>query len=318
MGEAETPGASLDRNLASRLSARTAVIGGSLCLLALLLTGLAITLLPAVRWHDILALRDFSTLATPSARGWENLVAEIVDTGPAFFLGAVIIATALARRRVRVALLATAIMIGASASTELIKALLAVPRHSPILDPQQVPLHSWPSGHSTAIMAIALSAVIVAPRRWRPAVAATGALLALGVAFSVLALKWHFPSDVIGGYLMAGTWACFGVAALRVADDRWPARQHAPGSSRLASLARPVRRFGPALARLAAALAALKSAFGLAAVAVAALLALLVIASQAGGVIGFASSHLPMLGAAAVIAALAVGLSGAAVLALRR
>lgn len=308
-----------DRNLASRVSARTALLGGGACLLALLLTGLAVTLVPAVRAHDILALRDFSELATPQSMPWENAVAGIVDTVPAFFLGAVLFATALARRRPRVALLVSAIMVGSSASTEIIKALLAVPRHSALLDPQQVSPHSFPSGHSTAIMAIVLCAVLVAPRRWRPGVAILGAIVALSVSFSLLALKWHFPSDVIGGYLMAGTWTCFGVAALRFCDARWPARPPATErGGKLALLSRPLEALAPLLARVLAALAAIKSALGLLVVLAAAALVVLLVASRAHGAIGFVGARLEMVGAGAVIAALALGLASAAAVALRR
>ena len=53
-------------------------------------------------------------------------------------------------------------------------------------------------------MALALCAVLAVPARWRPAAATAGGLFALGVAYAILALGWHFPSDVIGGYLVAG------------------------------------------------------------------------------------------------------------------
>jgi hypothetical protein len=71
-------------------------------------------------------------------------------------------------------------------------------------------------------MSLALSAVVVAPRTWRPLVAAGGALFALAVGFAVLALGWHYPSDIVGGYLVATAWCLVTLAGMRIADARWP------------------------------------------------------------------------------------------------
>jgi hypothetical protein len=37
-------------------------------------------------------------------------------------------------------------------------------------------------------------------------------------------LRWHFPSDVLGGYLVAGAWISLALAVLWCGWDRWPAR----------------------------------------------------------------------------------------------
>lgn len=296
--------------------------GGMLCLVGLLLTGAAVRLLPSVEARDAVVLHDFARLATPRATPWEGVVASIVDTGPAILLGIVLIAVALARRRIRLAVLVAVVPAGACATTEAIKALYRVPRYSTMLVPHRFAAHAWPSGHSTAIMSMVLCAVIVAPRHLRTVIATLGALLALGVSFSLLALKWHFPSDVVGGYLMAGTWTCFGVAALRAIDDRWPANanpQPLLGRHRaLAPIARQLERLGPTLARLAGGLAALKSAFGLLAFGAAAILALAVLTTRVPNALEFAAAHRLMIASAAVIAALAVGLSTTLAAALRR
>ena len=49
----------------------------------------------------------------------------------------------------------------------------------------------------------------------------TGAL-AVAESFSVVILNWHFPSDTVGGYLLAGAWSLAALAALRAVDERWP------------------------------------------------------------------------------------------------
>jgi hypothetical protein len=86
-------------------------------------------------------------------------------------------------------------------------------------------------------MAIALAAVIVAPRALRPLVAAGGALFALLIGFVIVALGWHFPSDIVGGYLVATAWCLITLAGLRAADARWPDR----GAIRAAALTRAPR-----------------------------------------------------------------------------
>jgi membrane-associated phospholipid phosphatase len=83
-------------------------------------------------------------------------------------------------------------------------------------------------------------------------VAAIGALFALAVGLSVVALAWHFPSDVVGGYLVATTWCLLVLAGLRAADARWPE----PGTLRAAARTRvpsPRGAIGAAAAVAAAA-----------------------------------------------------------------
>ena len=46
------------------------------------------------------------------------------------------------------------------------------------------------------------------------------------MGYAVLVLGWHFPSDVLGGFLMAGMWTAFAVAVLRVVERR-PAESRA-------------------------------------------------------------------------------------------
>jgi hypothetical protein len=83
---------------------------------------------------------------------------------------------------------------------------------------------AFPSGHATASMTLALGALMIAPRALRPLVAALGGVFALLVAFSTMILAWHYPSDVVGGYLLATGWSLVVLAALRAAAARWPDR----------------------------------------------------------------------------------------------
>jgi hypothetical protein len=66
-------------------------------------------------------------------------------------------------------------------------------------------------------MTLALCAIVVVPSTWRPLVAALGASAAVVVSYTTLILAWHFPSDVLGGLLVAGawTWLMLGVVEWR-------------------------------------------------------------------------------------------------------
>jgi PAP2 superfamily len=138
--------------------------------------------------------------------------------------------------RVRVAVAALVVLLGAAISTDyVLKPLLAEHRYDAILTFRQVADASFPSGHATASMALALCAILVAAPRFRPYVAALGALFAIAVSYAFLTLGWHYPSDVLGGYLVAGAWTGLAVAALRAADARWPAHTGREAAGRLIS-----------------------------------------------------------------------------------
>ena len=75
---------------------------------------------------------------------------------------------------------------------------------------------------------------------------------------AVLVLGWHFPSDVIGGFLVAAGTALFVLAGLRVADERWPERTGREAARRALGAAAQ-----PRTALVAAALVALVVAVAL-------------------------------------------------------
>jgi len=67
---------------------------------------------------------------------------------------------------------------------------------------------SFPSGHATYSMTFVLALVLLnwdSPRR--PWLLALGGLFALGIGFSRVYLGVHYPSDVLGGWLLAIAWA---------------------------------------------------------------------------------------------------------------
>src|SRR5256714_8437429 len=153
--------------------------------------------------------------AFPSGTGgptWEHAHAALrraVDTIHVATVVLAAIAAALAalfRRRFDLAAVAIATLAGANLTTHLLKPLLA---HTDPLGGEAARGidASFPSGHATAAMSLALVAVIVAARRWRAWVSVLAAGYAACVGVGLVAIFAHYPSDVVGGYLVAGAWA---------------------------------------------------------------------------------------------------------------
>ncbi|MEA2457113.1 MAG: hypothetical protein QOC95_85, partial [Thermoleophilaceae bacterium] len=150
---------------------------------------------------------------------------------------------------------------GANVSSQVLKPLLA---HHRELYYTQFKLNnvrdaSFPSGHATAAMALALAVLFVVPRSYRPLAATLGALFTVAVSFSVLILDWHFPSDVVGGFLIATAFGLATFAALRYAGERWPeqgamrqAAKHAIHAPSPAAIARTVLAIGVVASLVAA------------------------------------------------------------------
>jgi len=226
---AYTAGAMPPRHVVRHAERRRGAAGplglAGLCLLALALVWVIAELIPAVQFKDAVALHDFTLLSRPRVDGPANFLLHLLDPLQFVLWGTALVALAIARERPRVAVAAAAVMSLAPATSETLKPLLAHPHIS--VGGVSIGAASWPSGHSTAALALAFAAVLVAPARLRPIVASIGAMFALAIGCSLLILAWHMPSDVLGGYLVATLWTALAVAALRCADRRWPRRMRA-------------------------------------------------------------------------------------------
>lgn len=191
----------------------------------------------------------FSGLRRPRVNSLANFIAGLCNPQPYVYLAVAPILVAVLRRRPRVAVGVAAILLGANVTTHVLKPLLAEPRAASLFGGQApVGPVSWPSGHATAAMSLALSLVLASPARLRPAVAAVGAAFAVAVSYSFLTLGWHYPSDVLGGFAVAGTWSLLVVAAIWAADLRWPRQHAAPGRTERVPIRDALRP--PALALL--------------------------------------------------------------------
>jgi membrane-associated phospholipid phosphatase len=252
----------------------------------LAVTGVLAKLVPLTKLSDQRTLDGFLGLKGPRLAPLLDHVAHLADPGP-YALAALLLAlVALVRGRWRVALAIPMVFVATGATTEGLKRLLAGPRVDEWLGAHQISAESWPSGHSTAAMTMALCAVLAAPPRLRPSAAALGGAFAIAVAYAILALGWHFPSDVLGGYLVAGTWVLLALAALAALERRRPAYSRAEAPTRAAD----------AVPALAVAVLAAGLAIGLA-------------ITRPRAIVGYASAHTTFVVGALLIAALAIGLA---------
>ncbi|WCB93601.1 hypothetical protein DSM104299_02316 [Baekduia alba] len=191
----------------------------------LALTGVLAKLVPITQQGDAHTLQGFVGLNAPRLTPALDRIAHLADPAPYALWALVLALVALLRGRWRVALGIPLVFFLTGYTTESLKHLLAGPRIEEWLGHAQIGAASWPSGHSTAAMTMALCAVLAAPPRLRPTVAAIGGAFALAVAYAILTLGWHFPSDVFGGYLVAMTYVMLFVALVAWTEQRWPSRR---------------------------------------------------------------------------------------------
>ncbi len=278
--------------------ARHALIGAGATASLLLLSWFLAFHVGVFERADKQILSGFTGLNRPRVQPVALWIAHLCNPDPYVFLAAVPVLVALARRRIRVAAVLGAALIGANLTSQLLKPLLAHSRGASLLS-GVVPVApaSWPSGHATAAMTLALTAVVAAPNRWRPYVAAAGAVFAIAVSYSFLTLQWHYPSDVFGGYLVAATWTLLAVAAIVYSDARQPRGRE-----------RAARALSTREALLPPALA----------VGGAVVLAALVALVRPHAVVTYAQQHTAFMVGALAIGALGVALATGLVLVLRR
>ncbi len=273
---------------------RRALIGAACGVGLLILTWVLAFHVGVFERADHYVFDGFGGLQRPRVNSLAASIARLCSPQSYVYLAAIPVLMALMRRRTRVALAVITIILCANLTTELLKPLLAQPRTTACVPGvAYIAPASWPSGHATAAMALALCIVLAAPARLRPAAAALGAMFAVAVSYSFLTLGWHYPSDVFGGFLVAGIWTLLGIAALSAIARNRPAEAAARVS--LGDALRP-----PAVALL-----------------VSLVVAGLVLVARPHAVVAYASAHTAFVVGAGAIAALALIIATGVMLSVR-
>lgn len=139
-----------------------------------------------------------------------NHLLRTIDLFSLALIGGAIVLAGVARARLGLAVGAAALIGGSIAISEGLKHML--PRPELVLpDPLAHP--SFPSGHTTVALSLALALLLVVPVRWRGFTAVAGSLYGAAVGAATVTAAWHRPSDVIGAFLVTtGCAAVIGAA----------------------------------------------------------------------------------------------------------
>ena len=268
----------------------------ALALAAAGLVGVVAYYTTAGKWVDGNALGGFASLKySPGIHEAAATFARSADVLPFAVFTIALLGTALVARGPRRAGSVAILLAGANLSCAVLKPNLFPARNTENwTSVPHLPVPSFPSGHATASMSLALAAVLVAPRAYRPLVSALGVIYTVAVGLALPILIWHYPSDVAGGYLLAGAWSLIALAAERAAAQRWPE----PGTIRGAAW----RALGPP-SRAAVALVT----------ALAALAAITLAAPRADQIAAYADAHTTVVVVAASLTACAAAVLGAVV-----
>jgi membrane-associated phospholipid phosphatase len=166
------------------------------------------------RTRDAVMLHGFTGLDRSAIDPAIRALALSVNPVPYACFGLGLVGICAVQRRFWRAATVGTVLIGAGGSAQVLKGLLATPRNPSFGNGFRVEEIGWPSGHAAAVTALAMSAVIVAPPAWRGVVALGAGAFAVALGFATLALTWHYPSEVLGGVLLAGAWGASGLAVL--------------------------------------------------------------------------------------------------------
>jgi len=146
-----------------------------------------------------------------------RLVTSVGDPTVMVVSGLLVAAFLALRKRLRLAVALSLVMLGGRALAELQKQEVA--RVRPALEPHLVhaTTFSFPSGHSANSMIVLLAlALALAPQgQWRAPLVAAAVVVSMGIGVSRVMLGVHWPSDVIGGWVYGSAWV---LATLRPAE----------------------------------------------------------------------------------------------------
>jgi membrane-associated phospholipid phosphatase len=183
------------------------------CALALVVAYLVFVRTHAGQRIDEAALNG--RLGSMHARAAADQLLTTISVGSLVLVLALLAGQALLRRRMALAVVAVAVVVGALALTEVLKHLV-LPR--PHLVPTGIDENSFPSGHTTTAFAVGIAAALAAPPRWRRAVAAGALLYGTAIGVATIAAGWHRPSDVAGALLVVTGWAAAVVLVVALID----------------------------------------------------------------------------------------------------
>jgi len=212
------------------------LLGACACATAFVVLVLGAYFVAPVQHADAVALNDMRVLGLEHATlEWRaHQLVHLSDPLPVAAMLGLIACAGLAWNRPRHVIAAVSMVAAANVAAQLLKVILAHPRYQSVLGPVHLPWEALPSGHATAAMSLGLAAVLVAPRAWRSVVALGAVAYTLAGSASLVVLGWHFPSDVVAGFLVAVGCSLLALACLRAAEPRFGIDREGASGRRLA------------------------------------------------------------------------------------
>jgi membrane-associated phospholipid phosphatase len=130
------------------------------------------------------------------------------------------------RRRLRALVFAVVAVVGIVALIEVAKLLVS----RPVIEGSGE--GSFPSGTAAwTLAAAAVSVLLLEPGRVRRWASVAAALLVAATAAVIVWERWHYPSDVLGGWLLAAGWVGLAWLAIRASEGEGRGRflgEHPP------------------------------------------------------------------------------------------
>lgn len=192
---------------------------------------------------------EYWTYTHSAADAFWSVLAKLFTTLPWGIYTAIIAGLLAWRRHGRAAIWAVGVMVGAAATTELLKLLLARARPVWQHPVERLSTQSFPSGHATYIaagmgMATVLTVMLVRRRRTRRLLYLLWGFLFLLIGADRIFLGVHNVSDVLAGYAVGIFWVLLGLLVYSPFPRPQPAAplpSPVPGTRRLAVVLNPVK-----------------------------------------------------------------------------
>jgi hypothetical protein len=146
-----------------------------------------------------------------------------ISIGSVLAVAVACVVMALVRGRVRLAVAALVVIVGANLTTQLLKEVVLERSVLEVIAP-----NSLPSGHTTVVASAVGALLLVFPRALRIPVVIAGAFAVMLTGASTVVAGWHRPADVVAALAVCLAWTAVG--SLMVGGVHRPACGVAVGS----------------------------------------------------------------------------------------
>ncbi len=148
-----------------------------------------------------------------------NTVLRVVSAATLLAGVTAIALTALVRLRRVLGLVGVGLVVGANATTWLLKNHLLSRPDLGLREVTPATLNSLPSGHTTAVFSVGVALLLILPSRWRHGAAIAAGVGGVVTALAAMSAGWHRAGDSIAAFLVVGIWAGLAATASVLFDE---------------------------------------------------------------------------------------------------